>query len=231
MAEADSAELAAMATGSADGDQQAWNALIERYAPLVWSIARTHRLTEGEAADVSQIVWLRLLENVELLREPRRLPAWLATTARREAQRAARQRALTQELDSAEEYMDTRPTPDEVVETDERIASLYRALRQLSPRCQTILSLLLTEPPPSYAEMSAALNMSVGSIGPMRGRCLNHLRRLLIEGEGMSETELLAALRGSKLGAGDVPDRVIDTANDALAARLGSEASGDTSDQ
>jgi RNA polymerase sigma factor (sigma-70 family) len=219
VADTDVNELAAMVSGIAAGDQQAWNALVKRYAPLVWSVVRAHQLTPLEAEDVSQNVWLMVLARVKDVREPARLPGWLATTARREALRAVRQRALTHDFDIAEELVDTNPPLDDAVETDDRVAALNRALRQLTPRCQTIISLLLNEPPPSYAEISAALNMPVGSIGPMRGRCLDHLRRLLAEGEGMTETELLAMLRRSQFGAGEVPATVIDKANDALTAR------------
>lgn len=229
MADTDANELAAMASGIAAGDQQAWNALVQRYARLVWSVARAQRLTPSEAADVSQIVWLMLLENIQHLHEPARLPGWLATTARREALQAVRQRALTDDLGTAEKRVDTDPTPDDAVETHELNAKLHRAFRQLPPSCQTVLSLLSTEPAPSYAEMAAALNMPVGSIGPTRGRCLAHLRRLLAEDEGTTETELLGTLRGSKLGAGEVPARVIDEAKDALAGRSG-EGDGSTLD-
>lgn len=215
MADTDPNELAAMVSRVAAGDQQAWNALVERYGAMVWSIVRAHGLTPSEAADVNQKVWLRLVENVRYLREPAWLPAWLATTARREAQLAVRQRALTHDLDIAEEPVLTNPTLDDVV-TDERV---YRAFRQLPSRCQTIISLLLIEPRLSYAEIAAALNMPVGSIGPARARCLAHLRRLLAKGEGKTETELIRALHGSQLGAGEVPAMVIDRANDALAAR------------
>src|SRR5215475_10405609 len=103
-----------MVSGIAAGDQQAWNALVQRYTPLVWSVVRAYRLTPSEAEDVSLNVWLRLLENAKRVREPAQLPGWLATTARREALRAARRRALTHDLDIAEELVDINPTPDDV---------------------------------------------------------------------------------------------------------------------
>jgi len=220
VADTDVNELAAMVSGIAAGDPRAWNALVERYAPLVWSIVRAYRLTPSEAEDVTQNVWLALLQVAKELREPAALPGWLATTARREALRAVRRRARTHDLGIAEEteqLMDTNPTPEEMVEADKRIAALNRAIRQLPERCRTLLSVLLITP--SYAEISAALSMPVGSLGPTRVRCLNHLRRLLAEGDGMTETELLERLRGSQLSAGEVPATVIDKANAALAAR------------
>jgi RNA polymerase sigma factor (sigma-70 family) len=210
--------MAALVHGVASGDHQAWNTLVERYTPLVWSVVRTHRLTTDEAAEVTQIVWLRLIEQVGKLREPTQLPAWLVQIARREALRAVQQRALSVDVDTIEEIADADPRPDEVVETDDRNARLLRAVRQLPPRCRTVISLLMTDPSPSYAEMSAALSMPVGSIGPTRARCLDHLRRLLAEDGSATDTELLGTLRRSAIGADEAPARVIDDAHGALAA-------------
>src|SRR5256714_14127959 len=66
-----------------DGDKQAWNALVERYAPLIWSICRRHRLGRADADDVGQSVWLRLVDQLDRGRDPAALPRWLATTAPR----------------------------------------------------------------------------------------------------------------------------------------------------
>src|SRR4029453_18667389 len=78
------AMLVKAATG---GDQRSWDELVRRHARLVWSIARAHGLAAADAADVSQTVWLRLVEYVGTLREPTRLPGWLSTAARRESLR------------------------------------------------------------------------------------------------------------------------------------------------
>ena len=75
-----------------NGDKQAWDALVERYAPLVWSICRQHRLDGADAADVGQNVWLKLVEQLDRIRDPAALPGWLATTTRRECWRVLRAR-------------------------------------------------------------------------------------------------------------------------------------------
>jgi RNA polymerase sigma factor (sigma-70 family) len=80
------AELVARAR---DGDQRAWDALVGRYAPLVWSICHRHRLGE-DADDVAQSVWLALVGQLGAIRDPAALAGWLATTTRRECGRAAR---------------------------------------------------------------------------------------------------------------------------------------------
>ncbi|HLY48738.1 MAG TPA: sigma-70 family RNA polymerase sigma factor, partial [Solirubrobacteraceae bacterium] len=81
------AELVRRAT---QGDQQAWNGLVDRFAATVWAIARAHRLNEASAADVSQTTWLRLVEHLDTIKQPERVGAWLATTARRESLRVLR---------------------------------------------------------------------------------------------------------------------------------------------
>ncbi len=72
-----------LVTRARNGDQQAWDALVERYAPLIWSICRRHRLAGADADDVGQGVWLQLAEQLDRVRDPAALPGWLATTTRR----------------------------------------------------------------------------------------------------------------------------------------------------
>jgi RNA polymerase sigma factor (sigma-70 family) len=79
-----------MVVAAADGDQTAWDALVDRFAPMVWGIARGHRLSAADAAEVFQTTWLRLLEHLDRMDEPERVGAWLAITARRESLRARR---------------------------------------------------------------------------------------------------------------------------------------------
>src|SRR5215471_10837929 len=76
-----------LVTGARGGDKQAWDALVERYAPLIWSICRQYRLGRADAEDVAQSVWLRLVDQLGKIREPAALPGWLVTTARRECGR------------------------------------------------------------------------------------------------------------------------------------------------
>ena len=79
-----------MVTRAGNGDEQAWDALVERYSPLIWSICRRHRLGGADAEDVGQIVWLQLVDPLARIRDPAALPGWLATTTRRECLRILR---------------------------------------------------------------------------------------------------------------------------------------------
>jgi RNA polymerase sigma factor (sigma-70 family) len=174
------------------GDMPAWEGLVERFAGLVWGIARSHRLGDADAADVSQTVWLRLVEHLPELREPAAVGGWLATTTRHESLRVLRRSGRetpADDLPALTESPDTDPTPEELVVRTESNAALWQALETLSVRCRTLLRALATWPDANYAEVSAALDMPIGSIGPTRARCLVHLRRALVEQAAPNEVD------------------------------------------
>lgn len=181
-------EAAALVAAAAAGDRGAWERLVDAYGALIWAITRDFRLSEGDAADVSQTTWLRLIEHIDRLTEPSRVGAWLATTARRECLRTqARSRRVTLVADECE--LESAGSDDPGVDADllraERDAVVAHAAAQLPERCRELLRLLTLDPPPSYEEISAVLSVPIGSIGPTRGRCLRKLRALVeIEGIG-----------------------------------------------
>ena len=171
-----------LVAAAAKGDDSAWAELVERYSPLVWGVARAHRLSGADAADVAQTVWLRLVEHLHTLREPAAVPGWLATTARYESLRVIRRSGRELPSDTTpldERTPSTEPDPAAVVERAAQVEEVAAALDRLPLRCRTLLRALATWPDASYAEVSAALEMPVGSIGPTRGRCLDRLREEL----------------------------------------------------
>jgi RNA polymerase sigma factor (sigma-70 family) len=170
------------------GDARAWETLTDRYSGLLWSIARGMGLGRADAADAVQTTWLRLVENLEGIRDPDRLGSWLATTLRRECyemtRRAARVRPVEPGGPDGWDGLPSAADPlDAALLRDERDAALWRAFAALRPACQALLRVLMADPPPSYAEVSAALDIAVGSIGPTRQRCLGFLREILQAGE------------------------------------------------
>jgi RNA polymerase sigma factor (sigma-70 family) len=168
-----------------NGDEGAWDALVERFAGLVWSVARAHGLNTADASDVCQTTWLRLAEHLGRLREPEAVGGWLATTARREALRTRLRQQRVVLHDWGVDVVDVRQQDVEAgVLQEERHALLWRGIAALGEGCRALLRVLLSDPPPSYQEVSAALDMPVGSIGPTRGRCLQKLRAVLGEAEG-----------------------------------------------
>ncbi len=155
--------------------------LVERYAPLIWSICRRYRLAGADADDVGQIVWLHLVDHLGNLRDPAALAGWLATTTQRECLRVLR---TAQRPPAAASVFDAENIPDQrtgIAEQEvlraERHAALREALTHLPVRCQQLIALLTEDPPVPYAQISATLRIPVGSIGPTRSRCLAKLRR------------------------------------------------------
>jgi RNA polymerase sigma factor (sigma-70 family) len=188
-----------LVTRARDGDQQAWDALVERYAPLLWSICRRHRLGRADAEDVAQTVWLRLVDQLGRLRDPDALPGWLATTTRRECLQAlhtARKAGTPGLVPEVGEVTDPQAAAaEQELLAAERRAALREAFTGLPPHCQRLLALLIQDPPVCYAEISARLGISVGSIGPMRRRGLDRLRR----------HPAVAALINAEAGGADPP--------------------------
>jgi exopolysaccharide biosynthesis polyprenyl glycosylphosphotransferase len=176
------ADVARLVRHAAGGDMQAWERLVDQFSRLIWSITAEYRLGESDAADVVQTTWLRLLEHIGRIEYPDRIGSWLAATARNECLRslAARKRVV---LASDDEVITgvaaSGPEVDEHILADERDQVVRDALSRLPRRWQRLLELLMTDPPPSYAEISDQLNLPIGSIGPTRGRCLAQLRILL----------------------------------------------------
>ena len=173
-----------LVVSAASGDRFAWDALVDAYAGLVWSIIRNHRLRPGDASDVSQTTWLRLVENIDRIQDPSRVGAWLATTTRRECLRViglSRRLVLSDSIEDYDSPSPQDPGVDHRLLSTERDEDVRRALQQLSPRCQQLLDLLMLDPAPSYEEVSEVMGMPIGSIGPTRGRCLARLHEILAE--------------------------------------------------
>lgn len=176
----DQRTLTEMVEAATSGDRGAWHWLVKRYAPLVIGVAARYRLGPDDAADVSQAVWLKLVEHLDDIREPRALPGWIVTTTRNEALRLlkTRQRAVPVDPQFAfavDEAVDAGSLDDEMLR-DEQHHALREGLRELRPQHRDLLALLLADPPLSYDEISRRLNMPIGSIGPTRARCLEALR-------------------------------------------------------
>jgi len=160
----DDSATAALISRAAASDHGAWDELVERYAPLVWSICMGFRLGHRDVEDVAQNVWLLLAEQLGRLPEPAELPGWLARTTRRECRRV----------------VTSAGGPDTVIGEEivmaERNAVLRAAFAQLPPRCQSLIGMLTSDPPCSYAEISTTLGIPVESIAPQRACCLERMR-------------------------------------------------------
>jgi RNA polymerase sigma factor (sigma-70 family) len=171
----------ALVAAAAAGEPVAWKQLIDRYAVLIRSVCRSHRLCDADAEDVAQLTWLRAVEHIGRLRDPDRFGAWIGTTARHEclAVLRGRKRVVPTADEIAQPLYAAHADADETELAAERRDAVRNALAALPPRQQTLLRLLHAESEPSYDEIGSALDMPVGSIGPTRGRALERLRREL----------------------------------------------------
>ncbi len=165
---------------AASSDETAWRALVDRFSGLVWSITRAQGLSSSDGADVSQTVWLRLVDNLDRLREPERVGAWLAATTRHECIRVSRLRQRSVPVAESELFDIVDSTVDEDPATTlarkGRDAALRQVLATMPERSQALLHMLMADPPASYGEVAAGLGLPIGSIGPTRQRCLRALR-------------------------------------------------------
>lgn len=175
--------LATLVPAAREGDHHAWDAIVDRFLPLVCSIVRRYRLSEADGDDVSQTVWLRLVEHLDALREPDALPGWIRTTTRNECLRVLAARGRVRPVDPQDGVGledgagPVGPELDAELLAAERRQALRDALAELPAGRRELLLLLLTDPPLAYEEISARLGIPIGSIGPTRARALDQLRR------------------------------------------------------
>lgn len=176
--------IAELVYAAREGDRRCWDALVERLTPLIWRIARAHRLSDADAADVTQNTWMRFVEHLDRLEVPAAAPGWLATTARHEClaviRRTNRQRPTAPE-DLPEAVVD-EPVDTQLLAAERRLA-LLGAFDQLGKRCKDLIRLWAGGA--SYAEISRKLELPHGSIGPTLGRCADRLRDLLSVSESL----------------------------------------------
>jgi len=160
------------------GDESAWEELWRRFGPVVKAVARRTGCDADEADEVLQRVALATLEGLEGLREPEKLHGWLAAVARYQALAVMRARTPSVELHERAAVEDPDPAGD--LARDEELVALREAMARLDPRCRRLIERLhLKDPPDSYAEVAADEGLAPTSIGPIRGRCLKRLRRLV----------------------------------------------------
>jgi RNA polymerase sigma factor (sigma-70 family) len=169
-------EVARMARAAAKGDTTAWDWLVRRFHTQLVRTARRIGLGHHDSEDAAQATWIRLTRHIGSLREPGSLPAWLVTTTRREGLRirAKGQRELPTAEFPTDIAADSAHDPGVLAATSSGVLS--QALSDLPERHRDLMLALAAEPPLSYAEIAARLGVPIGSIGPIRGRCLDRLR-------------------------------------------------------
>jgi RNA polymerase sigma factor (sigma-70 family) len=170
------------------GDEQAWTELIDRYDRLIFSIPLKQGLDRDQAADIFQAVCLDLVAELPRLRDPQALPAWLIQTTLHKVSKWRRKsdRFVADDGTRAEQAeAPAADMPDALIREVQQSQAMREAVRGLSDRCQRMVHMLFFETPARpYKDVAAALGVATGSIGFLRGRCLDRLRAAL-EGMGL----------------------------------------------
>jgi RNA polymerase sigma factor (sigma-70 family) len=178
-------ELTELVARASHGEAAAWNAIVDRFSPLLWGVARGYRLRQEDAADVVQNTWLKLLDHLDSIKQPEALAGWLSTTAQHEALavlRKGKREHLVRDDDLATNVPDEQALAlDAALLDDERDGELWMCFGHLPEPCQVLLRALMASDRPNYKVISEALGMAVGSIGPTRMRCLDKLREIVRE--------------------------------------------------
>jgi RNA polymerase sigma factor (sigma-70 family) len=170
-------------------DEDAWEQIVGRYQPLINGISRRHRLAPDDVNDLSQYVWMQLLDHVHKLREPRALPGWIAATTTHRCYEILRNHKRSVSVDplvmgrfelaaaTARKTNGDGPVgiDDDLLRADERRA-IRQGLAELTESQQELLSLLVADPPVPYSEISRRMRLPIGSIGPTRARLLKKLK-------------------------------------------------------
>ena len=154
------AELPSLVEAARRGDQSAWDALVDRFTPLLWGIARGHGLPAAAAADVSHTAWLRFAESLDVAPVDA-VGEWVAAIARAESLQALRW------VDPRPDRRATPPDP------------LWTTVEMLPARCRLVLRLLAVTPAPDRDELGAALDVAPAEAAGFAAECLQRLATAL----------------------------------------------------
>lgn len=177
----DDEQLGALLEKTRSGDRSSLEEVVRDLTPLLWHVARSQGLDAETSADVVQTTWLKLLRALDAIRAPGALVSWLVTTTKREAWRVGRAQRAERPVgdDAFFDEPDDAPSPEDRVVVSTRNEELWAAVERLPERCRQLLRIVAFLHRPDYSQVSAALGVPRGSIGPQRGRCLGRLRDLL----------------------------------------------------
>ncbi len=164
------------------GDEESWAILVKRYQSLVYAVATRSGLSSADIADCFQQTWVSCYNHRAKLQDPSRISAWLVTTAKREAIRLSKLDSRKSSEANKLDQIDTNPLPDEELTHLENQAQLEIAIDQLDSRCRNLIELLFFGPENlSYEQIALSLGITFNSLGPIRKRCLDRLKKILLK--------------------------------------------------
>jgi RNA polymerase sigma factor (sigma-70 family) len=167
-----------------NGNEDAWSALVDEYKKLIFSIPVKYGFSADDANDIFQSVCLELISELPKLRKPKALPKWLIQVASHKCFHRKRQQLRTEAPDDIQQTPEEAVPPqmEEILREAEEEQKLRDALSALAPRCRQLVEMLFFEEPARpYKDVAASLGIATGSIGFIRQRCLDRLRKRLVE--------------------------------------------------
>ena len=169
--------LAELRDAALAGDERAWRTLVDTLKGVVWKTLYGFDMSEDDRKDAFASTFFRLYERLGTIREPEKLPGWLATTARNEGHTVLRRKNKLVPVAEMPFGVFTAGDHDEGLLDDELHVALRDAFAALPAKAQAVLRLVCADPPISYDEISQILDMPRGSIGSLRRRYLELLRK------------------------------------------------------
>ena len=166
------------------GNEEAWSALIDKYKRLIFSIPIKYGFSTDDATEIFQAVCVELLSELPKLRQPKALPKWIMQVAAHKCSHHKRQmqRVEARDPDDASFDASTPAQIEGIFHEAEEEQTLRNAMSELPPRCHQLIQMLFFEEPSRpYEQVAAELGLSTGSIGFIRQRCLERLRKRLTE--------------------------------------------------
>jgi RNA polymerase sigma factor (sigma-70 family) len=164
------------------GSEEAWSALVDKYKNLIYSIPVKYRFSSDDATDIFQSVCLELLSELPKLRNAKALPKWIIQITSHKCLRHKRQSMRVTPV-GLEEELPQQIAPaqaEHVLREAEEEQNLRQALSALPPRCRRMIHMLFYEEPARpYHTIASELGLAPGSIGFIRQRCLDKLRKRL----------------------------------------------------
>lgn len=162
------------------GSEEAWSALIDKYKKLIYSIPVKWNLSRDDANDIFQAVCVDLYSELARLREPRALPKWLIQTTLHKCARLKQKQSRFIDDEISDDHLPLSPGADRIIEEVEQEQILRDAIGGVPARCAQMIRMLFFElPARPYNEIASELGLATGSIGFIRGRCLDKLRKQL----------------------------------------------------
>lgn len=171
------------------GAEGAWESVVEEFTPLVWSVAKSFGLLPDDCADICQSTWAHAVKSIDRIRQPSRFRTWIVTVAKRESiklRQVTARHVLVADVEGGGTGVDHRGPEEVAVERADHLR-VRAAVRRLPSLHQELLWMLISDPAPSYDEISRTLHIPRGSIGPTRTRVLRRLRELLEEDSSAAE--------------------------------------------